>query len=247
MKLLFSLTFLLVIISGKAQDSAALPAPSVIVIPYMPAMHLSDSDPDIAEESQMDLGEMRKSLRNDLIASLNKNFAEVYDVKSTHSDYVKSSDRDLDVIYHSLLFGSDSTYPSKYPRKFAVKDTSVSRLKDASKLKPEKQYINVSIADATLLPDLSEKYKADYFIFINELDIKTRFDDCLNLALKIYRRDLKVHYTIFDRNGKQVYGDVAVSHFESNANDVKEIAAKNFPKISDDILQSFKRAYTLDK
>jgi hypothetical protein len=208
----------------------------------MPAMHLSDSDPDIAIESQMEMPEMRKAFRDGLVKALNKNFAEVYDVKGTQSDFVIEADRDMDVIYHSLLFETDSTYPSKNPKKFAVKDTITPKLKDAAKLKPEKHYINIGIADQTLSPDLSEKFKSDYFIFINELDIKTNFDDCLNLALKIYRRDLKVHYSIFDRHGKQVYGDVAVAHFESNANDVNEIIDKNFPQISDYILKSFSRA-----
>ena len=57
--------------------------------------------------------------------------------------------------------------------------------------------------------------------------------------MKIYRRDLKVHYSIFDKTGKQLYGDVAVSHFGSNTNEVKEIINENFQTISDYILKSF--------
>ncbi len=77
--------------------------------------------------------------------------------------------------------------------------------------------------------------------FLNELDIKTHFEDCLDLALKIYQRELKVHYSIFDRSGKQVYGDVAVVKFPSNSNDVDEIIKSNFPGLSDHIIESVKK------
>jgi hypothetical protein len=213
---------------------------SVLVIPYKPAMHLSDADPDISIESQMQMPEMRATFRNGLIKELNKNFAEVYDTKGMNNDFVRGDNRDLNVLYHALVFENDSTYPQKYPSKFAVRDTTPKK-KNARVYKKDLNYINVGIYDEMLIPDFTKKYNADYLIFINELDIKTHFDDCLNLALKIYRRDLKVHYSIFDKNGKQVYGDVAVSHFESNANDVDEIIQKNFPSISQQVLASLQR------
>ena len=220
-------------------ETDSLSRSAVMVIPYMPAMHLSDSDQDISEGSQMDLSEVRASLRKGIVSALNKKFSEVYDVPGMKINFVNEDNSDMDILYHSLLFESDSTFPLKNPSRFAVKDTSILKIKSAGK---EKKYINVGIADETLIPDFAKKYKADYFIFLNEIDIKTHFDDCLNLAMKIYRRELMVHYTIFDKLGKQIYGDVAISNFESNTNDVKEIADKNFPSIAKYILDSFNRA-----
>ena len=213
---------------------------TVIVIPYMPAMHLSDADYDIAEGSQMEMPKMRSALRQGIVKALNKKFAEVYNVQRLNSDFVNDDNRDMDVLYHTLLFEGDSVYPSKNPIRFAIKDT-VPVKKGTKKLKPESQYMNVGIYDEMLIPDLSKKYNANYIIFLNEIDIKTHFDDCLNLALKIYRRDLKIHYSIFDKSGKQIYGDVAVSHFGSNTNDVNEIINENFPSISNYILTSLKK------
>jgi hypothetical protein len=226
--------------AAAGDNSDSLYRPAVMVIPYMPAMHLSDSDQDISEGSEMDLSEVRSSLRKGIVTALNKKFSDVYDVPGMKANFVNEDNSDMDVLYHSLLFGSDSTYPLKIPSRFSIKDTTVLKIKSARK---EKSYINVSIADESLIPDFAKKYHADYFIFLNEIDIKTHFDDCLNLALKIYRRELMVHYSIFDKSGKQIYGDVAVSNFESNTNDVKEIANKNFPSIAKYILDSFNKAY----
>jgi hypothetical protein len=246
MRNLFSLVLIFSFIhfSATGQEDSVLAAPpaSVLVIPYQPGMHLSDSDPDIAMGSEMDLQQMRSAMRTGLINELNKDFAEVYDVRGADDDFVREAGRDMDILYHSLMFESDSVYPLKDPKRFAIKDTSTVKKKNSSKVKPETSYINIDIHDQTLLPDFSEKYNADYFLFINELDIKTHFDDCMDLALKIYRRDLKVHYSIFDKHGKQIYGDVAVVHFASNSNDVHEIISKNFPSLARYILDSMKRA-----
>jgi hypothetical protein len=226
--------------AAKTDSTSAVERPSVLVIPYMPAMHLSDADPDIAAGSEMDMMEIRSALRRSLIKALNKNFTEVSDVRSFSNEFVKEDNRDLDILYHSLMFGSDTVYPVKNPSLYAVKDTT-QKNKTSSKQKRDTKYINVEIADQMLVQDFAKKYKADYLIFLNEIDIKTHFDDCINLAMKIYRRDVKVHYSIFDKSGKQIYGDVAISYFGSNTNDVDEIAKENFPGISNYVLQSFNR------
>jgi len=238
--------FVLVLISCLSISiKAALPdslsvndRSSVLVIPYMPAMHLSDADNDISEGSQMEMTDMRSALRKGIVKALNKKFAEVYDVKGFNNDFVNSENGDMDVLYHTLLFEGDTVYPLKNPSRFAVKDTTPVK-KGVKKPTPESMYINVGIYDSSLVPDLSKKYESDYIIFLNEIDIKTHFDDCINLALKIYRRDIKVHYSIFDKTGKQLYGDVAVSHFGTNTNDVNEIMKENFPSISNYVLNSF--------
>ena len=214
---------------------------SVLVVPYMPAMHLSDADNDISDESQMEMPKMRSTLRQGLLKELNKQFAEVYNIRRFNNDFVNDDNSDLDVLYHTLLFEGDSVYPLKDPARFAIKDSAAVK-KGSKKLTPEIQYMNVGIYDNMLITDLSKKYDADYIIFLNEIDIKTHFEDCLNLALKIYRRDIKIHYSIFDKTGKQIYGDVAVSHFASNSNDVHEIINANFPTISKYILASLDKA-----
>lgn len=244
MKSVFAFVFLINLslfsLASPPDSSMVNEHASVLVIPYMPAMHLSDADNDISDGSQMEMPQMRSTLRQGLLKALKKKFVEVYNVRGFNNDFVNDDNRDMDVLYHTLLFEGDSVYPLKYPARFAIKDTILFK-KGSVKLKPESQYINVGIYDSMLIPDLSKKYNADYIIFLNEIDIKTHFDDCLNLALKIYRRDLKVHYSIFDKTGKQLYGDVAVSHFGSNTNDVNEIINENFPTISEYILASLNK------
>lgn len=237
------LTILLLLVTTSlsliAQTSDSLPERkmSVMVIPYMPAMHLSDADQDIAEESQMEIGEVRNEFRKGIIKKMNQRFVEVYDAQIPNQGFVANNNGDIDMIYHSLAFESDSTSPMKDPKKFAVKDTTISG-KKTKKKEVDKTYINAIPRDPQLLPDFSKKYNADYFILLNEFDIKTHFEDCIDLAMKIYRRDLKIHYTIYNSRGEQLYGDVAVVHFPSNENRVDYIINENFPKIADYVYNS---------
>jgi len=215
---------------------------SFLIVPYKPMMHLSDADNDLARYSEMNQQEVRNQLRLGLLKNLNTKLVMEYEVKIPDQDFVESDDRDLELIYNSLAFGEDTVFPLKANSK---KDSmhwkkKIFKAETPTKKTIDKTYINVDFYDQHLLSDLATKYRSDYFIFLNELDIKTNFADCLDLALKIYQRELKVHYSVFDRTGKQVFGDVAVVNFPSNSNDVDEIIASNFPGISDHIISSVK-------
>ena len=66
MKNTFVFIFILIStsIAASVPDTvAANPHPSILVIPYMPAMHLSDADVDISQGSEMEIPEMRATLR----------------------------------------------------------------------------------------------------------------------------------------------------------------------------------------
>lgn len=214
---------------------------SVLIIPYRPGMHMSDADQDIAEESQMDLGEVRSTIRTGLVKALNQRFNEVHDTKVIQTNFVNDDNNDLDRLYHALVFSQDSTFPAKEPKKYAVKDSALTYGTVFKNAKQPKQYMSAYIRDEKILPELSEKYGTDYFLILNEIDIKTHFEDCINLALKIYRREFTIHFQILDRKGNLLYGDAVTINYPSNNNNVKDIVYYNFPKVADYVLGAFER------
>lgn len=231
--------------SDPSDTASGIPE-SVMVLPYMPMMHLSDADQDISVTSGMTPNEVRELMRLELLKDLQADLKTDYSVRIPSRDFVLNNSNDMENLYHVMYFNEDTVYPVKYPVPLSKEEKEKLRAEKTERGKApekEKKYINVGMYDQKIFPDLAHKYNADYFIFLNELDIKTRYDDCMDLALKIYRRDLKVHYSVFDRTGKQVYGDVAVAHFASNSNDVKEIMNKNYPVISGYILHSLKNRH----
>jgi len=247
-RLLLLLSFIAVFSFAQTPDSVNVQTPanpprfSILVIPYNPMMHMSDADQDISEYSEKDIAQVRSIFRQGLVQQLNAKLITTYDTRVPERDFTEQDVNDLDQLYHSLYYERDTIYPIKYPKKDStLLLKKVFRTKDHKPKPIDKTYMNVGMYDQQLLKDLARKYNVDMFVFLNEFDIKTNFNDCIDLAMKIYQRELKVHYTVFDSSGKQVYGDAAVAQFPSNSNDVNDIMTKNFPFISDYIQSSLNR------
>ncbi len=214
----------------------------ILLVPYNPIMHVSDADHDIAEYSEKNVTELRTMFRLGLTEAVGAQLVKVYPTYSLISDASKETEKDLNMIYGSVNYSMDTVFPVAHPATKAdsLKRKSVLSKKQLKKVKEirELKFMNIGLSHPELLTLLSQKYGADLFVFLNQLEIKTNYDDCLDLALKIYRREIKVHYAVYDAFGKQLYGDVAVVDFPSNSNDIKQIMQANFLKIAEYIVQT---------
>ncbi len=226
-----------------AKDSTAADTvyKKILVIPYNPMMHLSDADHEIAEYSQKKPETIRSVFRRGILQSVTGQLFGIGESQPLLSDFSTDIQKDLEMVYGSISYSMDTIFPILHPVKDSLKKKpSLFSKSSATKIKEVRdvKYMNTRLSHPELLVHLSGKYGAELFVFLNQLEIKTNYSDCLDLALKIYRRELKVHYSVFNSSGKQVYGDVAIVDFPSNSNDVAEIMRKNFPKISEYILNS---------
>jgi len=222
----------------QATDSST--TPRILIIPYQPGMHMPDpADLDISTYSGIQLDEMRKEFREGLLKSLRSKIVTVYDAELLQSDHVGDDDDDNSLIYHAEYFQQDTIWPVAHPKKDSLlKMKTFVNPKSRKPFAIDKLYMNVGFYDQQLLGDFSRKYNVDLFVVLNQFEIRTNFKDCMDLDLKIYDREVRVHYAVFDRDGKQVHGDLAVSHFLSNSNDINEIMRENYPRITEYILTS---------
>ena len=83
---------------------------------------------------------------------------------------------------------------------------------------------------------MNEKFRASHYIFINQLDIKRSADKRYVASEEQYKREIKVHYTIFDSEGKEVGSGAIKSRFPSNQNDMDKIIKVQFPLIAQRIV-----------
>ncbi len=212
----------------------------ILLIPYNPMMHLSDADHDIAEYSEQNPQQIRAKFRHGLTNYVSADLMKVYQVQSMASNVLRDNEGELDMIYGSLNYKEDTVYPVAHPAKDTTQKKSLFAKKNSPKVAEihDLKYMNIKLSHPELLQMLSEKYGTDLFVFLNQFDIVTNYSDCLDLAMKIYRRQLKVHYSVFDASGKQLYGDVAVVDFPSNSNDVNNIMEKNFPTLAEYIAKT---------
>jgi len=123
---------------------------------------------------------------------------------------------------------SKSTKPSETTNPF--KNSRASLSKDESK------YFAVKIKDPNFFNYFNTKYNIDYYIFINQFEVKTNYENCLDRARQNYERSFITHFSIFDSSGKQIAGNRIKINYESNENRIQKILADNMQKVADKII-----------
>lgn len=229
----------------------------VMIIPFDPNMYFSDADKDLAEYNDKSIKEIRTMFRYGLNVNLNARILSEYESRPLLTDTTHGAMDDLYAIYKGIRYYQDKSMPAEHLMEESQEDTGekkkLFRRKNeedgdeanaTSKLKKEmntKAYMNVRIVHQEMLTFLKQKYGTDLFLFINQFDLVTDYEHCLDRATKTYERDIRVHFSVFDYTGKQLAGDVAIVHFPSNSNDMIEIMRSNFPVISEYLASNLPR------
>ena len=211
----------------------------VMIIPYEPQMHLSDADLDISNYSDKTPQQIRTMMRSGIIEKLNAKLLGSYKTHSLLQDLRPEARQEMNRIYAGVEYSYDTSFAILHPRPDSSMkgkwNENKARKKELEKrsLSGDVRYMNVKMADPNLLKSLNNKYGADLFLFLTQIEIKTNAKDCFDYQTQQYGRDIKIHYTIYNADGEQVYGDVAAVRFASNSNEVDVIIDKNFPLIGD--------------
>ena len=245
------LTVLLVatclVVLGYAQNE-----PRVMVIPFNPDMYFSDSDQMLAAYNHKSIPEVRKMFRYGVNMNLNARIMSEYGSRSLLTDTTTDVMADLATIYKNITYYSDESMgpqvlaPGEKQKngggigKFFKKNEDNKNEGNASgtqtRSKHEaRQYINVKVHSREMLQYLAEKYNVDMFLFVNQFNLQTNYEHCLDRANNVFERDLIIHYSVFDAQGKQLSGDIAEVHFPSNNNNMDVIMKENFPVLADEV------------
>ena len=223
----------------------------VIVIPFDPYLYFSDADDEIAAVSKMHRTKVRQAFRKRLNAYLEpKGFETIHLLGGT----AKDSTTDLNRAYSSISYTYDDVMmkavrPEEKPDskktfgnlKKQTKNTEVSlqaaMLQSRSTLaKDEGKYFSVKIKDPNFFPFFNGKYRADYYIFVSQFEVKTNYENCLDRARQNYERTFVTHFSIFDKSGIQISGGRIKNAYESNSNNIEKILADNIPNMAERIM-----------
>ena len=162
-------------------------------------MHLSDADLDISEYSDRSPQQVRAMFRMGLTEKLNAKLGSNYQTYSLLQDMRPEAMQELDRIYAAIDYSYDTSYAILHPRPDSAEANGRWNEKKARKKELERRtasgdvrYMNVQVLDPNLLSSLSQKYGADMFVFLTQVEIKTNAKDCIDFQSGIYQRDFKV-------------------------------------------------------
>jgi hypothetical protein len=235
----------------------------VLVIPFHKVRYyFSDCDKQIAQRNRLELPDVRQSFQLGLDyatenrldkhhepmnlvqmkdsvdkATLEKFYDNVsYSYETPSRIMNKKQAAVMEKVRSSFKQVGGESAPAKSHKQKKVKlgDAEQYSTVDAT----DEQYMRLNWTKPEFLSQLNTIYEPDYIVTINQFEIKTDLEKCIDRELGKYARTIKVHYNVFKPSGEQVYGDVVTAHYNSTSDDINAIIQDNFGILSEYILQS---------
>ncbi len=217
---------------------------SILLIPYDPHYYLSDADRDIASATKMNPEAFRKTFRTEADRNVYRALIRQASCISMLQDTSQELFEDVANVMSKTGFAYDKpTIKEKIPLKDRIiktdpnknaydSRTSTQYLNDNSEVK----YMKAVISQPDLLHHLAHKYGFNLIVFVTQFEIKTNYASCLDIANQIYKREVMLHFTIYDSSGNLVAGNFAKTYFPSNENNANAIIGKCFPQLADGVV-----------
>ncbi|MCU0435003.1 MAG: hypothetical protein MUC87_16215 [Bacteroidia bacterium] len=229
---------------GTGSDSAGGTTPSsggktqILIVPMYPTMF--NVDPDISramsKASGQNFEQIRSAFNQAVTDQIRKQFGSAFTVTSLLDDTVKMK-ADLRYVYASTntewtLTGSPLNPPAATtPQK---PQTGVKNGQVQSTTAQGDRFMNTILKTPEVLEKLKTKYKAQYVIFINQIDLKNDLgSDPYNLnGAQTFKRSAVMHFTIFSTaTGKRTAAGKLRSEFANTDNTPRAIIQKAFPPL----------------
>jgi len=246
----------------------------VLIIPFEPKMYISSADKDIANRTNLTHQDIRENMRYGISDHMKHAVGKgLKSISLMHID-TGDVGGDLGYIYNSIGYkykslpvediaknkqNEENAKPInklkgsfnkliKHDEQEARSEEGGTRIKDGqiqSTVSHGEKFMNTSIHNPNLLKVLGQKYNADIFLFINELDIEAAADGSrTGLSSLSYKRKVKVHYTIFDKDGNELHGGAAIVYMPSTTNDMNKIVNNYFPILAQNMSDNLPAAYS---
>jgi len=209
----------------------------VCLVPFEPKLYMSEIDQKINQQTKWNWETIRENFRHELDAQLKLKLQSTYTVLSFYADSAKMA-KDLDYTYNSTGLSYDPVGKPTDAKAATTNKSGISNGQIVVEQNSDKKFMNTKLSNAEVLPYLNKKYLSEYFIFINQLDIKNDMDS-YDINTDTYQREITVHYSILDITGKTINAGIATSRFSSKENNPKKIVAQCFSPIASYIATKF--------
>ena len=245
---------LMVVFRGMAQDSTA--NPRILLVPFNPDYYFSDADQDIAQYSRKELKDVREDFQAGLNLYLNARIVSYTDFNSKsllHVDEEVSAEDDLYQIYHGISYRqakpktpwleTESTDDAREglgeKLKHLFKKEDDAEVNPNSGLMEESgdgTYMEAVVNYPEMLQYLAQKYGTQYFLFVNQFELLTHYEHCLDRSVNNFTRTVKVHITLYDASGQILYGNAISMTTDTGSQTVDAIVAENIKPLIDHLV-----------
>ena len=237
-------------------DNSNIELKTLVLVPFEPKLYSSEIDRELAKNAKLDFNQIRNKMRvglnNIIYVEANK---DIPTINFITEDPIRQ--RDLSYIYKSIGYQYREMPPKddKQPEETKLKKgwnkiksqfepkkkqeksgTSIKNGQLYSVHSNKERYMSTKVFNPAMLRTIKNEYAGKYFLFINQLDIHIVSSDYRALQVENYLRQIKVHYSVLDHEGKLVYGGAEKAYFSSKNNNIDRIIRGQFSKIAKQIL-----------
>jgi hypothetical protein len=227
----------------------------VLVIPFQPSMYFVTNDAFICKASNMKPSQLNLHIRSSLADKMSGAVSEDYKSGRVNDNSEGSGAiSDVESIYKMTKYTVENKPLVSYyktPEEKNSKNLWGMKGEEGKKhvpdfLKPKKvsmnshKYYKATMENKEQVAYLVKKYNVSSFLFIDHFEMETHFKDCTALQDQVSKRDIYVHFTVLDEEGKYKDGGVVAMSFVSNSNDIKDILKNSLPSISKMIMTQVK-------
>ncbi|MFT6165744.1 MAG: FKBP-type peptidyl-prolyl cis-trans isomerase 2 [Vicingaceae bacterium] len=223
---------------------------SVLVVPFESKMYLSDINKSLAENNNLNSSQIIKRFTAAIDQSIYYAFEQKCKVSSFYGIEDTSVTQDLNYIYDNLQLEyelvsvtEDQTKAEKLKAKLKKKEDNsyqkgqVNNGEIVTTRDVRERYMKTIITDQHMLDSMHFKFDNDYFLFVNQLDIKNDYSDMIAVQQGIYNRIVQLHYTLYNKDGSILTTGISKTTFSNNQNDINKIISENFPILAYQIFE----------
>ncbi len=223
----------------------------ILIIPFEEKLFYCDIMRDLTKVNQLTQQQIYDKLRNEIQLSLKAALKDSMET-ATFLNTDSITDQDLINIYAVLGYkfvpvpvkeevGEKGKLKKKEKKAEPKKDVGIRNGQVVAERQAVERYMSAQLKSHEVLNQFYTNYGINKFLFINQMDVKMDLTDP-EMAFVDPKRLVALHYTIMDKDGKQINGGLASSEFPGTESRLNYIIGGNFYKLSAEVLGSLFKA-----
>jgi hypothetical protein len=221
---------------------------SLLMVPLQSNMYRSDINRQLAESNNLTTTEIISRFTSGIDQAIVYTFQKKCAVSSFYQLQDEESENDLNYIYDNLKYEYELVSDTKEKSKVEKLKEKFNKKKEAeydrgglidgqivTKRDDRERYMKAVIKENSMLDSVHFKFDNNFFLFINELDLNTNYGTTNDMQTMNYNRLLKLHYTLYHKNGQILTTGISTTSIPSNLYDIDKIIKSYFPILAENI------------
>ncbi len=229
----------------------------VLLVPFDERIYFNDATADIARRDGLTHDEIMEYFRYQLSLYLTNALIDSCEVVDLLKDNTREAEADISGLYttmsYELRLAEFEIETGKRAEKLeeARRKQREEEMKNARpgiqngelvgrKQQTDDMYLHIIIGQPDVLKEIATRRNVDYFLFINQFDIKTDYRDPYLSGQRNVQRLMRVHFSIYNTEGEFISGNFASTKVPIYEDDKEHIVTQYFPEIMRQILKKIK-------